>query len=147
MDRCGRKRSRPNLRHYPDIYLEGLRKTTTNLSQDSRSLGRVLKPRYSEYEAGVLTTATEQLSVSQNRTRLHEVMFLLKDTVNCLFKVTGKRWVQLRVWCVQLRVWCVHFSNKAATIKYQVDAALYSVILLSGKHSVNNGPLPPQSRC
>jgi hypothetical protein len=29
--RCGRKWSWPNLRYYPDICLEGLRKTTRNL--------------------------------------------------------------------------------------------------------------------
>jgi hypothetical protein len=32
------------LRYYPGICLEGLRETTENLSQDSRSSGRDLKP-------------------------------------------------------------------------------------------------------
>jgi hypothetical protein len=41
--RFGRKRSWPNLRHYPGTCPEGLRKTTRNLSQDSRSLGRFHK--------------------------------------------------------------------------------------------------------
>jgi hypothetical protein len=36
----GRKLSWPNLRYYPGICLEGLRKTKKNLSQDSRSPGR-----------------------------------------------------------------------------------------------------------
>jgi hypothetical protein len=49
---CGRKRSWPNLRYYPGICLEGLRKTTKNLSQDSRS-----PP---EYEAGELTTQLQR---------------------------------------------------------------------------------------
>jgi hypothetical protein len=53
---CGRKRSCPDLRYYPVICLEGLRKTTKNLSQDRRSLGRDLNPGPPEYEAGVLTT-------------------------------------------------------------------------------------------
>jgi hypothetical protein len=53
--RCGIKRSWPNLRRYPGICVEGLRKTTTNLSQDSRSPGRDLNPGPPEYE-GVLTT-------------------------------------------------------------------------------------------
>jgi hypothetical protein len=44
------------LRYYPDIYLEGLRKTTKYLSMDSMSLGRDLNLGHSEYEAGVLTT-------------------------------------------------------------------------------------------
>jgi hypothetical protein len=37
---CGRKRSWPNLRHYPGSCPEGLRKTTKNLSQDSLFPGR-----------------------------------------------------------------------------------------------------------
>jgi hypothetical protein len=53
---CGKKRSWPNLRLYPRICLEGLRKTTKNLSQDSRYPGRDLKPGPPEYEAGALTT-------------------------------------------------------------------------------------------
>jgi hypothetical protein len=42
------------IRYYPGIRVEGLRKTTKNLSQDSRSPGRNLKPGSSEYEAGAL---------------------------------------------------------------------------------------------
>jgi hypothetical protein len=53
---CGRKRSCPNKRYYPGICLEELRKTMKDLSQDSRSPGRDLKPGTPEYEAGVLTT-------------------------------------------------------------------------------------------
>jgi hypothetical protein len=52
----GRKRSWPNLRNYPGIRLEGLRKTTEHLSQDSRSPRRDLKPGHPEYEARVLTS-------------------------------------------------------------------------------------------
>jgi hypothetical protein len=44
------------LRYYPGICLEGLREITENLSQDSRSSCRDLKPGLPEYEAGVLTT-------------------------------------------------------------------------------------------
>jgi hypothetical protein len=36
---------------YVGIILEQLRKTTKNISQDSRSLGRDLNPETSEYEA------------------------------------------------------------------------------------------------
>jgi hypothetical protein len=53
---CGRKRSWPNLRYYPGTRLEGVRKTTKSLSQDSRSPGRDLNPGPAEYEARVLTT-------------------------------------------------------------------------------------------
>jgi hypothetical protein len=47
----GRKRTCPNLRCYPGICLEELRKTTKNLSQDSKSSGRYLTPGPPKYEA------------------------------------------------------------------------------------------------
>jgi hypothetical protein len=53
---CGRKRSWPDVRYFPGICLEGVRKTTKYLSQDNRSLGRDLNLGPPEYEAGVLTT-------------------------------------------------------------------------------------------
>jgi hypothetical protein len=37
----GKKHSWPNLRHYPDIFLKGLRKTTKSLCQDCQSLDQV----------------------------------------------------------------------------------------------------------
>jgi hypothetical protein len=43
------------LRSYPSICLDGLRKTTKKLSQDSCCLGQDLEPGLSKYEAGVLT--------------------------------------------------------------------------------------------
>jgi hypothetical protein len=60
LERCGRKRSWPNLRYHPGICLEGLRKDTETLSQYSRSPGRDLNPRPPEYEAGVLTTRPQR---------------------------------------------------------------------------------------
>jgi hypothetical protein len=38
---------------HPSIFLEGLRKTTKNLSHDSRSPGRDLNTGPPEYEAGL----------------------------------------------------------------------------------------------
>jgi hypothetical protein len=53
---CGWKRSWPNckalFRHLPG----GLRKTTKNINQDSRSQGRDLNPGAQEHESGLLTT-------------------------------------------------------------------------------------------
>jgi hypothetical protein len=46
----GSKRLWPNFRYH---CLEGLRKITEHLSQDSRSLFRDLNPRLPEYEAGL----------------------------------------------------------------------------------------------
>jgi hypothetical protein len=45
----GRKRSWPDLRYYPGIFVEGLRKTTKNLSQESRSLSRDLNSGPADY--------------------------------------------------------------------------------------------------
>jgi hypothetical protein len=53
---CKKKPPWPNLRYYTAIFPEVLRKTSKNLSQDSRFPGRDLNPGSSEYEAGVLTT-------------------------------------------------------------------------------------------
>jgi hypothetical protein len=50
------KRSWPNLKYYTGTCVEGLRKITKNLSQDSRSPGRDLNLGSPEYEEGVLTT-------------------------------------------------------------------------------------------
>jgi hypothetical protein len=49
---CGRTRSWPNLRYYPGIYLEGLRKTTKTLSHYSRYPVKDRNPGSLEYEAG-----------------------------------------------------------------------------------------------
>jgi hypothetical protein len=43
------------LRYYTGIRLEGLKKTTKPLRQDSRSPGRDLNPGPLKYKAGVLT--------------------------------------------------------------------------------------------
>jgi hypothetical protein len=42
--------------YYPRIFLDKLRKSTKNLSQDNRSPGPDVKLGSPEYEAGVLTT-------------------------------------------------------------------------------------------
>jgi hypothetical protein len=52
---CGRTRSWPNLRYYPDIFL-GTEENYENLSPDSRSPGRDMNPGSPKYEAEVLTT-------------------------------------------------------------------------------------------
>jgi hypothetical protein len=58
----GRKRSWPNLRFYPDVFLDGLRKATNSLHPGCPSPGRHLNPGPFENEAGVLTTRS-RLSV------------------------------------------------------------------------------------
>jgi hypothetical protein len=54
------------LRYYPGIFLEGLRKATKNLRQDSRSPGPDLNPGSPEYEPGVPTTRPRR-SVADDR--------------------------------------------------------------------------------
>jgi hypothetical protein len=50
------KRSWPNFKVLSRYLPGGLRKTTKNLTQDSRSPGRDLNPRPPEFEARLLTT-------------------------------------------------------------------------------------------
>jgi hypothetical protein len=45
----------PNFRYYPKIWLEGLKKTTKNLIQDS------LMPKLPEYKVGVASTQLQCL--------------------------------------------------------------------------------------
>jgi hypothetical protein len=52
LDRIWKKRMWPYLNFYTGIFLEGLRKTSKHISQDSQSPGRYLNPGPSEYEAG-----------------------------------------------------------------------------------------------
>jgi hypothetical protein len=54
----GKKRSWPDLRSFPGIYVVRLRETTRNLSQDSRSAGQDLNPGSLKYRTGVLTIKT-----------------------------------------------------------------------------------------
>jgi hypothetical protein len=49
-----KKRQWSNLKYYPGIYLEGLRKMTEILSQQSRSSGRDLNSGPPEYDVRVL---------------------------------------------------------------------------------------------
>jgi hypothetical protein len=49
-----------DLSYYPSIYLKLLKKTTKNLSQDSRSQDRDLNPEHPEYEVVVLTTRPQR---------------------------------------------------------------------------------------
>jgi hypothetical protein len=65
------------LGYYPDSCVEGLRKTTKNLSEDSLSPDRNLNQRPSEYETGVLTTRP-QCSVYRSLTVYYvATMYLL----------------------------------------------------------------------
>jgi hypothetical protein len=51
----GRKRPWPYLSYYSNTFLEGLRKTPKNISQDSLSLDREVNPIPAEYKTGVPT--------------------------------------------------------------------------------------------
>jgi hypothetical protein len=55
----------PDLRFYLGIYEEGLRKTTKDLSQNSRSLDLDLNPGFPEYQAGVPITRPRSFVKSQ----------------------------------------------------------------------------------
>jgi hypothetical protein len=49
---CGRKLSRDNLRYYPEMFFEGLRKIRNGLSYDSPLVDRNLKSGLPECESG-----------------------------------------------------------------------------------------------
>jgi hypothetical protein len=85
---CGRKRPWPNLRYYNGIFLEGLRKTTKNLSRDSRSPGRDLNPRPPEYESGVLTTRLRR-SVIKVKLIMNERSTLRQISVTWVVRMGG----------------------------------------------------------
>lgn len=53
---CGRNRPWLNLRICAGIYLEGLRKSITNLKKDKPSMGRDLNSVHNEYESEQLPT-------------------------------------------------------------------------------------------
>jgi hypothetical protein len=77
----GRKRSWPNLRHYPGILVEGLREIIKNLSEDSRSQDRELNLRPPEYEAGVFTNQPRR-SVRHSRKTAFTKNKLLKQILS-----------------------------------------------------------------
>jgi hypothetical protein len=60
----GRKWMGPNLRYYPEISPEVLRKPSKNLSQDSGSSGRDLNPESPECEPRILPTWLQHLAMN-----------------------------------------------------------------------------------
>jgi hypothetical protein len=93
----GRKRTQPNLRYYPSIYV-GSEENHEKLSQNHRSPGRDLNPRPPEYVAGVLTTQSWRL--------------VLSTCVCRNIPLSGKQYVQL---CSSLRarnLWDFRFSRR-----------------------------------
>jgi hypothetical protein len=78
-----RKRWWPILSYYPEIRMEGMRKTTKNLSQDSRFRGRDLNPGPQEYEAGALTITFGHVPMRTERTW----PIIWKDSTINYFKV------------------------------------------------------------
>jgi hypothetical protein len=68
--RCGRRRSWPNARYCPGIFLEGLRKITNNLAQNSRYLGQDSNWTSDKYESRALTLEpTSAVSALEVRSR------------------------------------------------------------------------------
>jgi hypothetical protein len=97
---CGRKQSWPNLRYYPGIFLEGLRKTTKALSQDNRFPCQDLNSGPTEYEAGVLSTRPRRSARSR---------FALKVFILSRFWVWTYLYVSQRDIAVMLK-WKIYFS-------------------------------------
>jgi hypothetical protein len=96
-----RKRSPPNLRHCPDICLEGL-KITTNLNEASRSPGRYLNPDIREY-SGVLITWPRHFY------RLRHPAFTQKMTVEVSIRQRKQERANTRSQLLDL--WCWHTQH------------------------------------
>jgi hypothetical protein len=55
----------PNLRHYPSICMEGMRKTTITLGQDYRPPGRDSNPGPPKYEPEVLALSRRLIFIAR----------------------------------------------------------------------------------
>jgi hypothetical protein len=81
LKRCERHLSWPNLRYYPDIRVERLKKTTKYLREDSWFRGQYLNPKPPEYKEGLLTTRplrSNEVSPDQD-TSLFEVRGFMSE--------------------------------------------------------------------
>jgi hypothetical protein len=67
----GGKQSWPKLRYYAGICLEGVKKTTENLSQDSWSPGQDMNPGPPAYEKEVITTQPQCLVLNLSNSQLN----------------------------------------------------------------------------
>jgi hypothetical protein len=81
------------LRFHPSIHLDGLRKTTKNISQDIWSLDLDLNLGPPEYEAGMLTTQPQRLVFSARMSIVETVLLNCQRvnqyhyTLNCGLKI------------------------------------------------------------
>jgi hypothetical protein len=85
-----------NLKHYPSIWLEGLRNITTNLSQDNRSAGRHLNPEFPVHQ--------------QTRPRLIVIIVIIRPIINFI-KIIVCSWILapfiliILIFVDDMRVW------------------------------------------
>jgi hypothetical protein len=79
------KWSWPNLRYYPGICLEGLRKITNNISQDSLSPGRDLNLGPPKYEGVNHSTTTfgNSLATVLNECFIELLSFQFPNPISC----------------------------------------------------------------
>lgn len=89
---CRRKRSCSNLIQCPGIWLDGLRKTTSNAGQENLSPGRDLNPGLSEQEAGARTTRQKRSLNTKNtchvlhlRLQIDTILKIYLYSLNCPF--------------------------------------------------------------
>jgi hypothetical protein len=90
---CERNRGWHNLRYYPLICLEWLRKNTKNLNHDNQSPVRDLNPGPSEYKVWVLTTQLRRPMSSYRRSKFRSRYQLISLKLLMIFlrpsKLTG----------------------------------------------------------
>jgi hypothetical protein len=75
LQRIRKKQLWPDCKAYPDISLEGLRKTKKNLNHNSQSLSQDLNPGPPKYE-GVLKHLSIMFSVFSPKNRPIRIMYL-----------------------------------------------------------------------
>jgi hypothetical protein len=104
------------LRFFPGICLEGLRKNTENLNQDSSSPDRDLNPEHPKYKAGVLTTWPR---CSAYRNYNGPIRTKIKFTHQCLVDFNLKSAIKILLICFgdktrrHIFTLCIHFKHSA----------------------------------
>jgi hypothetical protein len=118
---CGRKRSWPNLRYSPGIFLEN-RKITKKLSHDNRSPGRDLKPEHLKYEARVLTTRPPRSVQNSSFLAFKGLQFFCRSSV-------------LQDPCTYYNVWKFHLPTKCKQphFRFKVHHLNYTTCLFHYK--------------
>jgi hypothetical protein len=127
----GRKQLWSNLRSCSGICLEGLRKTTEALGQDSQSPGWDLNPGPPKYEVGVLTSWLWYLVLTYEVRLFNNETFFLKNIV-LKFMYIASYLLQKSSLGLVYSVACVSFMRGNISGNHFVWTLLVSPLFFSG---------------